>query len=148
MNDHSDDNPKIIVDTDWKAQVEAEKEELRRREQEAASATATANGKRPEASPGRDDGPMPPATFSMLVSSLATQAMIALGQIADPLENKAVIRLPHARYHIDMLGVLEEKTKGNLTQEEKAVLSRMLTDLRMAYVTVESHVKSAKKTPA
>ena len=54
------------------------------------------------------------------------------------------IRLSHARHHIDMLGVLEEKTQGNLAADEKALLAHVLTDLRMTYVAVEGRAKHAK----
>ena len=74
----------------------------------------------------------------MLVSMLATQAMIGLGQIPDPLENKPAVKLEVAQHHIDMLGVLEEKTKGNLTDEEENMLSNIAYQLRMAFVAIKS----------
>ncbi len=147
MNEQPEEKPKIIIDSDWKAQVEAEKEALRQREQAAQPSPSTSAGERPAAPESSHDEAMPPPTFSFLVTSLATQAMIALGQIADPIENKQVVRLPHARYHIDLLGMLEEKTQGNLLPEEKAILSHVLADLRMAYVTMENHAQPARAKP-
>ena len=70
-------------------------------------------------------------------ASLAEQAMAALGQIPDPLENKPVVRLELARHHIDTLGVLEEKTKGNLTDEEHEMLETVLHQLRMVFLNFE-----------
>lgn len=158
MTEKSQEPPKIIVDSDWKAQVEAEREALRRREQAAASAGgkpsegssaagasaagASAAGAGGGAAPGKaaDDEReerLPPASFALLVSSLATQAMMSLGQFPDPFENKPVVRLEAARHTIDMLAVLEEKTKGNLTPDEQAMLAHVLTDLRMAYVAMK-----------
>jgi hypothetical protein len=145
MNEPSEPKPKIVVDTDWKAQVEAEKEKLRQQEQKPSSPSASASS---PATSGAAQAPeeerLPPASFAFLVSSLATQAMIALGQIPDPFENKPIVRLSHARHHIDLLGVLEEKTQNNLTPEEKSLLTHVLADLRMAYVAIETRAKSPR----
>ncbi len=157
MTEKSQEPPKIIVDSDWKAQVEAEREALRRREQAApsaggkpsegssaagasaagASAAGAGGGAPGKAADGDREERLPPASFALLVSSLATQAMMSLGQFPDPFENKPVVRLEAARHTIDMLAVLEEKTKGNLTPDEQAMLAHILTDLRMAYVAMK-----------
>jgi hypothetical protein len=146
MNEQPQDKPKIVVDTDWKSQVEAEKERLRREEQQQQPGPGAVNDA-PRSAPRSEteEEQLPQASLAFLVTSLATQAMVALGQIPDPFENKSVVRLAHARHHIDMLGVLEEKTQGNLTPEEKSLLAHVLTDLRMAYVAVETHVKRSGK---
>jgi hypothetical protein len=120
------DKPKIIVDGDWKERVQAEKEALAAGEPEAQS-----SGAESEAS-----GPIPPASFPMLVTSLATQAAIELGQIPNPVDEKSTVRPELAKHHIDMLGVLEEKTSGNLTTEEAKMLTGVLHDLRMMFVAV------------
>lgn len=145
MNEPSEEKPKIVVDTDWKAQVEAEKEQLRRQEHHEPSATSAPDESARQATPKQDaEPPLPPASFEWLVTSLATQAMVSLGQIPDPLENKSVVRLSHARHYIDLLSMLEEKTKGNLRAEEQALLTHVLTDLRMAYVAVETRAKGKR----
>ncbi|MBW3595675.1 MAG: DUF1844 domain-containing protein [Planctomycetes bacterium] len=142
MNENPEEKPKIVVDSDWKAQVEAEREEMRRREaaaqggQSSSAASAGPQARRSEGAAGKEEQ-LPPASFALLVTSLATQAMVALGQIPDPFENKPVVRLPLARHHIDMLGVLEEKTKGNLAPDEQSLLTHALADLRMAYVAAK-----------
>jgi hypothetical protein len=146
VNEPSEPKPKIVVDTDWKAQVEAEKEKLRRQEQQPPSSSAAASGR---AAPGAaqataEEERLPPASFAFLISSLATEAMIALGQLPDPFENKPVVRLSHARHHIDLLGILEEKTQNNLTAEEKSLLTHVLSDLRMAYVASERRAQLAR----
>lgn len=144
MTEPPQEQPKIIVDTDWKAQVEAEKERLRQEEQRRASPQAS--GAKAASSATRQAGEaeaLPPPSFAFLVSSLATQAMVALGQIPDPFENKPVVRLAHARHAIDLLGMLETKTQGNLDPAENQMLAHVLADLRMAYVTLESRVKNA-----
>jgi hypothetical protein len=135
MTQNPEENPRILVDSDWKAQVEAEKEALRQKEHRAEAAP----GEKPTAAaePSPDQEALPPPSFAFLITSLATQAMVALGQIPDPFENKPVVRLPLARHHIDLLGMLEEKTQGNLAADEKSLLTHVLTDLRMAFVAVE-----------
>ncbi len=77
---------------------------------------------------------IPPADFSLLVSMFSTQAMVALGLIPEPGTGKPQTQLHLARHFIDLLGVLEEKTKGNLTEKETSGLSENLHYLRMLYL--------------
>lgn len=63
---------------------------------------------------------------------------MCLGQMANPVTGKAEPRLPEAKHFIDMLAVLEEKTAGNRSAEESALLDGFLHELRMAYVTSQS----------
>lgn len=77
---------------------------------------------------------LPPPTFMTLVQTLASQAMVALGQFEDPIEKKRVKRLPMAKHFIDLLEMLQEKTKSNLNQDESYALSQVLSQLRMAYI--------------
>lgn len=147
---------KIIVDEDWKSQVEAEKEELRRREEvaktdseketkpDAAANATTSAGAAPADDAGAEDFELPPASFPMLVTSFATQALAAMGQVPDPLEGKTVVRLPVARHLVDSLAMLEEKTKGNLTSEEERMLGDVLHQLRMTFMAVQQTAGGAK----
>ena len=80
---------------------------------------------------------IPEASFSTLVTMLATQAMAALGQIPDPVSKQPVVNVPLAKHFIDSLAVLEEKTKGNLTEMEAQMLESMLYELRMIFVAME-----------
>ena len=77
---------------------------------------------------------MPPASFLMLVSMFSTQAMVAMGVIPNPATGKAESQLPLARHFIDLLDVLDKKTKGNLDAEEQTQLDTTLHQLRMAFV--------------
>ena len=77
---------------------------------------------------------LPPASFSALVMSLYTQALIALGGIENPVTGKREKDLPQARWTIDLLGILEDKTRGNLSNDEKNILEANLYQLRMRYV--------------
>jgi len=124
MSEETDDKPKIIVDEDWKAQAQAEKEELARKQAEKQDSEESSQE-------------IPPASFSMLVSSLATQAMVALGRV--PIEGKLIKQIELAKHHIDLLSVIEEKTKGNLTTEEESMLTNVLHELRMDYVAGGYH---------
>ena len=119
---------KIIIDEDWKAQVEAEKEATKQQESAAAD----------QPQQPADEMEMPPASLPLLITTLATQALASMGQIPDPVDGKAIVRLDVARHFIDTLAVLEEKTKGNLTAEEEQMLEGALHQLRMAFVSVQN----------
>jgi hypothetical protein len=89
-----------------------------------------------EHGPGCDhdhEGPEP-TPFLMLIGGLAGQAHVGLGLRADPITKKAAKDLPTARQAIDLLAMLEEKTKGNLSEEESHLLGAVLADLRLAFV--------------
>jgi len=77
-------------------------------------------------------------TFSLFLSSLSMQAMIFLGKIENPISNKIEKNLDQARFLIDTLGILKEKTKNNLTKEEEKLLDDYLFNLRMLYIEEKS----------
>jgi len=72
--------------------------------------------------------------FSTFVFSLSTQALAHLGDIPHPVDNQTAVDLPAAKQMIDILGMLKEKTKGNLETPETELLDRLLYDLRIRYV--------------
>ena len=78
----------------------------------------------------------PRSEFARIVSSLATTAYSALGLLADPAAGPRHRDLAVARQMIDWLAILEQKTRGNLSFEESDLLSRVLYELRLAYVEV------------
>ena len=80
----------------------------------------------------------PEPSFQVLVSTFATQAAVALGQIPNPLTNKTEEDLPTAKFAIDLLQVLEEKTTGQRTAEEDKFLQDCLYQLRMVYIDKSS----------
>ncbi|MEE9515390.1 MAG: DUF1844 domain-containing protein, partial [Candidatus Brocadiales bacterium] len=87
----------------------------------------------------REEAPhpnIPPPNFSLFVSGLATQTLIALGQIENPFTKRKEINRDQARYTIDTLKMIEEKTTGNLTPEEMTFLEGVLYDLRMSYLSI------------
>jgi hypothetical protein len=80
--------------------------------------------------------PLPPASFAFLVVSLRAQAEMQLGLMQFGEEQKAEPDLPLARHTIDLMGMLVDKTKGNLTLEEQRLLENSLTELRFRFVQV------------
>lgn len=100
------------VDESWKEQAEKEKQELKKEE---------------KFTPPQPD-------FNFFVTTLALQASISLGQIANPGTNKKEEDLTQAKFLIDTLGILKEKTNGNLTKEESTLLENILYELRLVYV--------------
>jgi len=75
-----------------------------------------------------------PVTFSTFVLGLSTQALVHLGEIADPATSQTSTDLVAAKHVIDILGMLEAKTRGNLDEAEHGLVESMLYDLRMRYV--------------
>ncbi len=76
----------------------------------------------------------PPASFITFILSLAQSAMVLMGEAADPDTGGYMQNLPQAKHTIDILAMLDCKTRGNLTPEEHAVLDNVLCELRMAFV--------------
>jgi Domain of unknown function (DUF1844) len=77
---------------------------------------------------------LPEINFSTFVISLSTQALMHLGEIANPLSGKSEMDVPDAKQMIDVLGMLQEKTRGNLDASEARLIEDLLFDLRMKYV--------------
>jgi len=84
------------------------------------------------------EAPALPVTFTSFVISLGTSSLMLMGEQLDPHQTPMPVNLPQAKEIIDLLSVLEDKTKGNLTSEEQTVLRDMLYALRMKYVTLAS----------
>jgi hypothetical protein len=122
---------RIHIDSDWKKEAQAEKDRLAREVEEKAAAGGAAG-------PGEAGHGLPPADFSTLVQTLGTQAAIFLSDQRDPETGEPLRNLELAKHNIDLLRVLEEKTKGNLTDEEKRLLETLLYELLMAYVSASS----------
>jgi hypothetical protein len=84
---------------------------------------------------------LPPMDFSMFVMSLGSSAMVNLGQLPPPEGMEAPMDLAAAKQIIDILGVLEEKTRGNLDESEDKLLASLLYDLRVHYVDAQARKK-------
>ncbi|MDR1533806.1 MAG: DUF1844 domain-containing protein [Planctomycetota bacterium] len=81
------------------------------------------------------------ASFPQFINGFGLQALIQLGKIANPATGETRRDLPAAKYSIDMLGIIQEKTKGNLAPDEEENLAGILRDLRLAYVEADRREK-------
>ena len=88
---------------------------------------------------------MPPATFATLLNTLAMQAMGQLGVLPDPVTGKPTVNKPIAKHLIDTVEMLEEKTKGNLDDEEQNMLKELLHQMRMVYVSAKETADQAEE---
>jgi len=146
----AEESPGLHIDTDWKKQAQEEKrklaeEEARRAAPPAAAPTPPA-GATPPPGPGvapragqagREQREAPAASMSMLIQSLMTQSLYYLGDLA-PRGAAPSVNLDMAKQNVDLLGVIEEKTRGNLTPEEQQLLDTALYEVRMRFVSVAS----------
>lgn len=122
------EEPKIIVDSDWKQEAQAEKERL-------AEADKAADPQQPQ---------LPKPTITELINLLASQAIMSMGQ-RDPQTGQVYIALEMAQFNIDLIGELEAKTKGNLTDEESKLITQVLSELRLVYADTAKAVQQAMK---
>ena len=123
-----DSTPKLQIDSDWKAQAQAEKAKLLEQEKAKAEQQAGKDSQQPSK--------LPQADFKSLIGVLASQAIMGLGAMNDPKTGRVVIDLDGARFSIDLLGVLEEKTKGNLSDEQSKEITQILAELRSRFVEI------------
>jgi len=111
------------VDEDWKRRAQAEKEV------DAAKAAPPA-----PAAPGSKPDVKPNPLFGGLVESLASQALMFMGAMRDPMGGPPQQDLHQSQAMIEMLAMLEEKTKGNLSKEEAEMIKQVLDEVRMHFV--------------
>ncbi|MEM9828090.1 MAG: DUF1844 domain-containing protein [Planctomycetota bacterium] len=129
--EENESEPKIIVDDDWKTQVEKEKQQAAA----GSKADETLTPKSSDNDPLGDASP-PPATLEVHLSMMFTQCMAALGQVPGADGKPGEINKPFAKYFIDTVEMLEQKTEGNRSEEETKAFSEMLHAMRMAFVSV------------
>ena len=118
------DEPKIQIDSDWKAEAQAEKEKL-----SAAAETAVEEKSQKQQA-------LPPADFKGLMGLLASQAIMGLGAVQDREGRGVMVDLEGARFAIDLLVVLQEKTKDNLKEEEQKELDTVIPELQTRFVQI------------
>jgi len=127
-NNKRDEEEKGFVVKDKRFSAKKEDEEVSKTKEEAK--TEEPLGEEGSA----QEGPLPEIDFIHFIFSLSTSVLIQLGEVEDPFAQKLVKNLPLAKQTIDLIGMLGEKTKGNLTPDEEKVLEYVLYDLRMRYV--------------
>ena len=111
------------VDEGWKEQARIETEKLTKKDTDQdANASKT----------------MPTASFQTLVTTFATQALIGLGVAPSPVDNERTVDLDNAKFGIDMLQTVKDKTEGNLTEVEEKYITAILYDLRLRFVNAAS----------
>jgi hypothetical protein len=108
------------IDESWKDAVEKEKGEA----------------------PSEEEKFIPEANFSFFVTTLGIQIAIALGEVPSPITNKNEENLDQAKYLIDTLDMLKEKTKNNLTKEEQGMLDNILYDFHMKFAAKKAGLKT------
>lgn len=119
MNDKSkENNSKKRVDDDYKEKVEREKQEKdQTQEQQNMS--------------------LPEVNFSIFISGIGMQTMVSLGELEDPFTKKKEVNLDNAKYLIDTLKMIKEKTLNNLDDQEQKILEDLLYQLQMKYVEIK-----------
>ena len=125
-----DEPVKKRVDESWKEQAEREKQTVASPAKPAGPAAAG-----PAEAAGPEAEEVPQARFDVFLSGLAMEALIALGDAPHPVTRKQSRNPAQARYLVDLLGVLEEKTRGNLTVDEERLLKDVLYQLRTRYLS-------------
>ena len=114
--------PEILIDSDWKAEAQVEKERLTAAEQKSE-----------EKAEARQ---MPEANFRGLLGTLASQALMGLGMHKDPSGNGVMVDLEGSKFAIDLLDMLVDKTKGNLSDEESTELKQLSQELQNRFVQI------------
>ena len=139
MGTMMDEPVKKKVDESWKEQAEREKQVAGQRPAAAAPRSAGAPQTQASAPASAEGGAgagegAAEARFDLFISGLAMEGFVAMGELPHPATRKRAINLVQAKYLIDLLGVLEEKTKGNLSADEERLLRDALYQLRMRYL--------------
>jgi hypothetical protein len=142
LNTMAEEQPSFQIDTDWKKQAQEEKRQLAEAAKEKAAAAAAPAASKASPSTGAPAGrragrALPPPGFGSLVQSVMTQILYYLGELAGST-GQAGIDLDLAKHHLDVLSVLEEKTKNNLSLEEQSIIDAALYETRTRFVNVAS----------
>ncbi len=114
--------PEIQIDSDWKAEAQAEKERLTQAEQTAEEKA--------------EQRQMPEPNFRGLLGILASQALMGLGMHQDPSGKGVMVDLEGSKFTIDLLDMLVEKTDGNLSEEEATELKQLTQELQNRFVQI------------
>jgi len=127
----ADEEPKIIIDEGWKAQVEREREEAEKQADVAPESTVDE----------LEEAGM--SLFDYLVSTLAAQTMISLGLVAEEGQEKVVVDLGTAQHLVETLTMLREKTEGNLSEDERKNLNEAIPELQRVFALRAQQAREA-----
>lgn len=133
--DEPEDKGYTVEDRRFLHKSEEEKAKIKEEEaarQAGSAAAEEAFKKSTREAPG--EMPLPEITFASFLISLSSSAFIHLGDIPDPLTGETKKDLPLAKQTIDLLGLLREKTRNNLQEDEERLFDHLLYDLRMRFV--------------
>ncbi len=135
MAEHEEEKGFVIKDRRRFAEGAEPEEESKGPQTESERPEAEPQSAGPEtASREEERGPLPEVSMATFVFSLSSSALVHLGEIPEPETNQTRVDLGIAKQIIDTLGMLQEKTKGNLDPDEETLLRSVLYDLRMRYV--------------
>jgi hypothetical protein len=133
----TEDKGFTVKDKRFSQQSDEEKDRLREasKQQETARETYETEANKSQSTAGpKAEGPLPEISFASFIMSLGTSVFFHLGDLPHPETGVADKNLPMAKQTIDLLGILREKTRHNLTPEEENIFDHLLYDLRMRYV--------------
>jgi hypothetical protein len=133
----TEDKGFTVKDKRFFQQSDEEKDRLREasKQQETARETYETEANKSQSTAGpKAEGPLPEISFASFIMSLGTSVFFHLGDLPHPETGVADKNLPMAKQTIDLLGILREKTRHNLTPEEENIFDHLLYDLRMRYV--------------
>jgi len=134
--DRDADERTVHVDEDWKRAVAEEKQKERAEEEQTRACRAEA-----------ERTPLPEVTFQTFMAGLYTQALMALGELENPLTRAKETNADEAALLIDTIAMLQKKSEGNLTPDESSYVQSLLTDLRMRYVRLPAGAAEREEPP-
>jgi hypothetical protein len=134
MADDNKETPKIFIDDDWKEQARREKEEADRETREPEGAD--------------QEGPLPVPHLAEIVQMVTMQATIGLGGFRDQNGQAIPPNLEYAKHYIDLLELLQTKTRNNLDEQEERLLGGTLQELRMVFVEIYHALSQQAPPPA
>jgi len=110
------------------------------KEPETVETPPTTEEKKPEEKPTREtasgqSAPLPEINFATFILSLSTSSLMHLGELPNPVNNKIEKNLPLAKQTIDLIDMLSKKTGGNLDKDEEDLVTNLLYDLKLKYVS-------------
>jgi len=144
----SDEEKKLFIDEGWKAQVQREKEAAAQKHADEAASQSQAKAAESvegTAGAGEELEELPEASFSAFLAGFVPQALYALGLIQQQEGQEQVyVDLGQAKYIIDMLEMLQEKTQGNLSEEEATELNQSVSELKRVFALRAQQLEEAQ----